>query len=162
MNTLVKKCICGLIVVLFFTSCATVQSYSYSEYRTTEPTQTVHAVPVIADLEMSQTRITYAERINIDVTTLKKDELQAIVETQKETVLLNAIKQHKADVIVAPLIDIQTDSNHNLIITVVGYPATYKNFRNATKDDAWFITIQSPAQENSSTKKDNPLKLFKK
>lgn len=162
MNTLVKKCICGLIVVLFFTSCASVQSYSYSEFRTTEPTQTVHAVPVIADLEMSQTRITYAERINIDVTTLKKDELQAIVETQKETVLLNAIKQHKADVIVAPLIDIQTDSNHNLIITVVGYPATYKNFRNATPDDAWFVTTQCPVQENSSTKKDNPLKLFKK
>ena len=162
MTTITKKCIVGTFALLLLTSCATVQSYSYSEYRTNEPTQGVHAVPVIADLEIAPTRITYAERININITSLTQAELQPIVDAQKETVLFNAIKQQNADIIVAPLIDIQTDSNNRLIITVVGYPATYKNFRNATKDDAWFIPVQKPAQENQATKKDSPFKLFKK
>lgn len=151
-----------MLALFALTSCATVKSYSYSEFRTTEPTQAVHAVPVVADLDVSPTRITYAERINIDVASLSKAELQSIVDSQKETVLFNAIKQQKADIIVAPLVDIQTDQNGRLVITIVGYPATYKNFRNATQEDSWFISMPNPKQDNQANKKDNFLNLFKK
>lgn len=140
-----KKVIFSCLVVAFvMTSCATVQSYSYSEYRTVEPTQQVATIPVVADLQVDSVRITYAERVNVNITSMTSIEVEALVKSQKETVLFNAIKQYNADIIVAPLIDVQSEPSGSLVITVVGYPATYTHFRNATKEDEVFLMKENP------------------
>jgi hypothetical protein len=144
-----KKIILLFSVAAIVCSCYTPQvttnstpkakSYSYSEYQTISPTQSVYTVPVLADLDVAEERITYAERINKNITTLTDAEVEALASREKEVVVANAAKANNADVIVAPIINITTDANKNLVIIVNGYPATYKNFRNATEADKWII-----------------------
>jgi hypothetical protein len=71
----------------------------------------------------------------------QKTESDKLVEKEKGLVMNNAMKAHGADVLVAPLVDIQTDLKNQLVITVTAYPAKYKNYRNATKEDEWFINV---------------------
>lgn len=135
-------------------SCSTSQkatSYSYSEYRTISPSQSVYSAPLMADIVVAKERITYAERINQKITTMSDAEVDALAKREKETVIANALKAHNADVIVAPIVNITTDANNNLVIVICGYPATYKNFRNATENDKWII--EQAAQEQSSLEK---------
>ena len=171
-------------IILFFSvaaivcSCSTPQattystpkatSYSYSEYQTISPSQSVYTVPVIADLDVAKERITYAERINKNITTLTDAEVEALASREKEVVIANAAKANNADVIVAPTVNIATDANKNLVIIVNGYPATYKNFRNATEQDKWIIEAKHTDTDTEIAKPiekatTNPLKsLFKK
>ena len=156
-----KKIILFFSVAAIVCSCSTPQattypkatSYSYSEYQTVSPTQSVYTVPVIADLDVAKERITYAERINKNITTLTDAEVEALASREKEVVIANAAKANNADVIVAPTINITTDANKNLVIIVNGYPATYKNFRNATEADRWIIENT----DNATTKQTEPV-----
>ena len=156
-----KKIILFFSVAAIVCSCSTPQattypkatSYSYSEYQTVSPTQSVYTVPVIADLNVAKERITYAERINKNITTLTDAEVEALASREKEVVIANAAKANNADVIVAPTINITTDANNNLVIVVNGYPATYKNFRNATEADRWIIENT----DNATTKQTEPV-----
>ena len=135
-------------------------SYSYSEYKTITPAPSVHAIPVMAELEVSSERITYAERINKNIKTLTDAEVENLASREKETVIANAAKTNNADVLVAPLVNITTDVNNNLVIIVTGYPAVYKNFRSATAADSIFMNAKNaePVEKKSL----NPLEIFKK
>ena len=135
-------------------------SYSYSEYKTITPAPSVHAIPVMAELEVSSERITYAERINKNIKTLTDAEVENLASREKETVIANAAKTNNADVLVAPLVNITTDVNNNLVIIVTGYPAVYKNFRSATATDSIFMNAKNaePVEKKSL----NPFDLFKK
>lgn len=111
----------------------------------------------MADLNVSTERITYAERVNQNITKLTDAAVEALASREKEVVVANAAKANNADVIVAPTINITTDVNKNLVIVVTGYPATYKNFRNVTDADKWIIDNANAAQDKSGEKKANPL-----
>ena len=140
-----------LLVGCVTTTGTTKTTYSYSEYRSVQPSQSVATAPLIADLVVSEKRITYAERINTVITNMSSSEAKALADKEKETVIANAVKTNKADVLVAPIIDIQTDSNGYLVIEVTGYPASYKNFRNASKDDMWIMEKnQTPKAHHDS------------
>lgn len=147
----------GLCSSLLLIGCVTTQSttkttYSYSEYRSVQAAQSVATAPLIADLVVAEKRITYAERINTVITNMSQSEAKALADKEKETVIANAVKANKADVLVAPSVDIQTDANGYLVIEVTGYPASYKNFRNATKDDMWIVDKNSaPKQEEKKS-----------
>ena len=145
-------CSSMLLVGCVTTTGTTKTTYSYSEYRSVQASQTVATAPLIADLVVSEKRITYAERINTAITNMSSSEAKALADKEKETVIANAVKANKADVLVAPIIDIQTDTNGYLVIEVTGYPASYKNFRNATKDDMWIVEKNSaPKQEEKKS-----------
>ena len=153
---------CGLTALICSCSTPKATTYSYSEYKTVSPSQSVYTVPVIADLDVAQERITYAERINKDITTLTDAEVEALASREKEFVIANAAKANNADVIVAPIINITTDANKNLVIIVNGYPARYKNFRNMTETDKWIIENSNIEKEQLVDKKTKSLKgLFK-
>jgi hypothetical protein len=149
-------------LVAFACSCSAPKatSYSYSEYKTMSPAPSIYAVPVLAELEVSSERITYAERINKNIKTLTDAEVENLASREKETVIANAAKTNNADVLVAPLVNITTDVNNNLVIIVTGYPAVYKNFRSATAADSIFMNAKNaePVEKKSL----NPLDLFKK
>ena len=149
-----------LVAVVCSCSAPKATSYSYSEYKTMFPAPSIYAVPVMAELEVSSERITYAERINKNIKTLTDAEVENLASREKETVIANAAKTNNADVLVAPLVNITTDVNNNLVIIVTGYPAVYKNFRSATAADSIFMNAKNaePVEKKSL----NPLDLFKK
>ena len=131
-----------LLAALAFSSCSK-KTYSYAETRTVEPTQSVNVVPVVAELEVSQERITYAERLSIKANSLSNSEFKALVEKEKAQIISNATTAHSADLLVAPVVSVQTDVKNNIIVSVSGYPAKYKNYRNATQEDQWFFANES-------------------
>lgn len=134
--------------------------YSYSEYRTISPSQAVFTAPLMADLVVSETRITYGERIEKNITHMTDAEVQALVDKERENVIANAVKANNADVLVAPIINIQTDANKNLVIVVTGYPANYSNFRNADSTDLWILN--RPVVEPKEKAKAMNIDIFKK
>lgn len=126
------------IITLMLCSCSTIQTISYSETRSIEPKLSMYTVPLVADLQVNETRITYAEKVTADITKLKTSQIDEI----KLTVLFNAIKHYDADVIVAPIICVKSKGTYELLVTVTGFPATYKNIRNASKEDSWFVQVE--------------------
>lgn len=133
-------------MALILCSCSTVKTITYTESRTLEPTSSIHAVPLIADLQVSETRISYAENVSADLSSLSEAEARRLTDELKATVLANAVKKHNADVLVLPVVEVQGNGLTQMTITVTGYPAVYKNFRNASKDDLWFIEVAKPIQ----------------
>ena len=138
-------------------------SYSYSEYKTITPSQSVYTAPLMADLAVAKDRITYAERINQDITQLTITEVEALATREKETVMANALRANNADVLVAPIVSITTDTNNQLVIVITGYPASYKNFRNATEADKWMVEHSKEEAVSHEQKPVSPLgNIFKK
>ncbi|MCQ2336066.1 MAG: hypothetical protein MJ010_02655 [Paludibacteraceae bacterium] len=134
-----KILLLGALAAVVLSSCKTSTSYSYSEFKTSDPTVNVFAVPQIAELAVSATKITYSERLNKDIREMSSSAAESFAMTEKETVLNNAIKANNADVLIAPNITVTTDNQGRLVITVTGYPANYTGFRNATSGDEWII-----------------------
>lgn len=134
-----KFLLLGALAAVVLSSCKTSTSYSYSEFKTSDPTVNVFAVPQIAELAVSDTKITYSERLNKDIRSMSPSAAESFAMTEKETVLNNAIKANNADVLIAPNITVTTDNQGRLVITVTGYPANYTGFRNATSGDEWII-----------------------
>lgn len=134
-----KKVFFILFAGVLMASCTTVYyTYDYNEStaRNLEPEHVMLTTPVIADLEVSSTRITHVERdayrdIAVDNFTIQPEN----IEGYKKIALSKAAKAHDADVLVASMIDVQTIDGR-LVITVTGFPAKYKNFRKATLQDA--------------------------
>ena len=152
---------CGLAALVCSCSAPKATSYSYAEYRTISPSPSVYAVPVVAELDVASERITYAERINKNIRTMTDAEVEAFASREKETVVANAAKANNADVLVAPLVNITTDANSNLVIIVNGYPAVYKNFRNATAADSILIN-KTQSLDKKEKNSINPLGILKK
>lgn len=152
------------IGTLFMSSCASTGSYtntqySYSEYRQIQSGQSVTTIPVVANLVVSEKKINYAERIEVDIRKKSPAEAKALADKEKETVLANAASANKADVIVAPIINIQTDTNGYLVIAVSGYPAIYEKFRNITSGDIELLKLQTPPVEQGEKKRAMPIAL---
>ena len=162
-NTM-KKVLLFLSFAAFICSCSTPKatSYSYSEYKTISPSQSVYTAPLMADLDVSKERITYTERINQNIAKLTVAEVEALASREKETVMANALKAHNADVLVAPIVNITVDANKNLVFVINGYPATYKNFHSATEADKWIIEKSESEQVSTKAETVNPIEDLSK
>ena len=139
-----KKLSTILAVAILATSCAMQQTppnveraYYESSVRILEPEQSMLLSPVMADLEVSNSKVTHTEKAafaEIRIT----DAVIANMAEFKKIALSRAAKAHNADVLVGTIIDVAT-VNKRLEITVSGYPAYYRNFRTATKADAELV-----------------------
>lgn len=127
------------VAALSLASCAPMESvtttleYMESSARVLEADHNMLLTPIIADLEVSQNKITYTEKemfANLDVT---RSLLNNIVELKK-IAISRAARANNADVLVGSTIDIVT-KNDRIEITVSGYPAHYVKFRKAVEDD---------------------------
>ncbi len=149
-------------LALSLCSCTSLQTVAYSEYATVDPQASMYAVPLVADLEVSDTRITYQETVYTDLSNLSQPAAQNLLNNLKNSVLLHAIKAHNADVLVLSQVEAENQGLTQVVVKVTGYPAVYKNFRNATKDDEWFIPVQAPVKQDASASAPKGLKLFGK
>lgn len=130
------------IVVLAITlaSCSTSQfyvteliDYMESSARILEAEHSLLSTPLIADIEVSDKKITYTEKemfANMDVTNKRIDEMPEL----KKIALSRAAQAYNADILVGTTIDVVTKDDR-LEITVTGYPARYVKFRNVNEYD---------------------------
>lgn len=149
-----------LFCVLFILmgSCTTERYYSYDEStaRYLTPGMSGFVTPTVADLKVTETRITHVETFQ---NTLKQSDLNDIeqsgtVQYFKNFTIAQAVKKYNADVIVAPIFDLKTSEDFSTItITVIGYPANYVNFRKATTED---INLVYPYKNETEFIFENP------
>jgi len=149
-------------------SCTTTETlYRYDESTAvyTNPSLSPTLInPTIADLTITEKKVT--ESLTFDNNLTKADISSAnspVIEYMKNSVVSMTVKKYNADVIVAPIFDIKTSDNYmKITVTLSGYPANYKNFRNATKEDFELLKNSSleVAKPVSDTKVETP-KIFK-
>ena len=112
--------------------------YQESSTRTLEPDHYMMTAPLIADVVVSPNKITYTEKEAykiFPVTAGNAEQIKAMMPDLKKIALSKAAKVHDADLLVGTIIDVITNDEGLLEITVSGYPAKYTNFRNATRAD---------------------------
>lgn len=112
--------------------------YQESTARNLDPEHFMLLTPLIADLEVSETKITYTEKsafLDFPVTTAMIKEIPEF----KKIALSRAARSCNADVMVGTTIDVITNDRGLLEITVTGYPAHYRRFRNVALEDIELI-----------------------
>ena len=134
-----KKILTTLVFLFFVTMTVTfaqskVVEYRESSARNVEPVHSVLTAPLIADLQILGDKISYTEKDAFAQYPVSA-EIVAHVPNFKKVALNNAARAHKADVIIGATVDIITNQQGRLEITISGYPAKYTNFRNATSQD---------------------------
>ena len=118
-------------------SCRTEMSYTEFQTRQLQPPVTTNVTPVAADLDVSPTRITYVAKYPSNSMSVAK---------AKQFAIAAAMKQYNADVLVAPLASV-SKNNSEMVVTVCGYPATYKNFRKASVQDCKTFLKMKPSKK---------------
>lgn len=136
-----KKFILFAVLAAAAVSCVPQRmTYRESSGRNIEPSQSAVVTPMLADLELvSDTKQTYVEKTGYYVNSY----VIAQIDNYKNMALLNAAKQYDADTMVAAIINVDTDADGKLVITVTGYPARYINFRTMTEKDAWISRVNN-------------------
>lgn len=108
--------------------------YQEATSRYMEPSQCIMTNPLVADIKVSGKRITYTEQdafTKFDVT----PDIVDMMPNFKKIALCHAAQANNADMIIGATIDVSTSEDGHIVIVISGYPATYANFRNATKAD---------------------------
>ena len=116
-----KKVILVFASSLMLMSCGVTKS---STAKSLDIYGTVMHIPVVADLDVKQNKVFATISFQGKVAT----------ESIKNKVIGEALKQANADILIEPSFEIETKGSSSKI-TVKGYPATYKNFRNANPSD---------------------------
>lgn len=137
----VKNLIAILFVAVFVASCSTVKQSARME----SPATYINTATV-ADLEVSETAITFTYEPSNAV-------CNGGYENVIKTAVSEALKKHgDYDVLVGLQYTIKQNFFGKIkIITVKGYPAKYKNFRNLP-DSIWYKTPLFKQPVNNSTK----------
>ncbi len=135
-----KRFLLPLLAVMFFAATASAQQrverieYQESSARNLEPEHLMLLTPLVADLEVSAIKVQHTETKAFENIVITQDVLKMIPELKK-VALSRAARASKADVLVGTTIDVITNDNGRLEITVTGYPAFYRNFRKAEASD---------------------------
>ena len=102
----------------------------------------VSHLPVIADLDVIQTKITGTASGPNDT-----------IELLRVRAINNALERNNADVLLEPRFSFET-TGMRTTVTVTGFPASYKNFRTITEQDS--TLIKNASQILNATKHINP------
>lgn len=126
-----KKIISGLAIVILLISlgaCSGMKSTTNTAKTLPIYGAGVIQKPVIVELDVKQTKV--SATVN--------GKLGSSIETLKAEAVSMAIKNAAADVLVEPSYTIVSNSRTSTV-TVTGFPATYKNFRDITIEDVPLI-----------------------
>ena len=135
-----KRFLLPLLAILLFAVNANAQQriekieYQESSARNLEPEHLMLLTPLIADLEVSAVKIRHTETEAFENVVITQDLLKLMPELKK-VALSRAARASNADVLVGTTIDVITNDNGRIEITVTGYPAFYRNFRKAETSD---------------------------
>lgn len=105
--------------------------------------------PVIADLDVKEQKVSGTAAGS-----------STSLATVKNLALVDAIKKAHADVLVSPSFEIETKGS-STTATVTGFPATYRNFRNATPADSLLVKAGYMHRVNTAVVDDSPARKKK-
>lgn len=139
------KLLLFISTLITLTSCSTTSRVNTSKTMDIYGAGVIHK-PVIVDLDVKDTKVTGTATANMD-------------EDVKNLAVANALKESKADVLVEPKFEIEA-KNGKRTATVIGYPATYKNFRPIKPEDAALLNtgiiqkanVYEPVQDKTKRK----------
>ncbi|HEX7845236.1 MAG TPA: hypothetical protein VF476_05490 [Chitinophagaceae bacterium] len=119
-----KRIVTGLVVAIVFASCGITKSTTNTSKTLNIYGSGVIQKPVIVDLEVKQTK----------VTATVNGKLGSSIDALKAEAVSVAVKNAQADVLVEPTYTIVSKGGTSTV-TVSGFPATYKNFRDIKPED---------------------------
>jgi predicted small secreted protein len=135
-----KKIFLILLSATLFTSCNMLERTTSSRTQDINKGDIVQK-PLLVDLNVQETKVTGSA---IGKTTSNIEQL-------KKEAVANALKTANADILVEPKYVIE-NTNRSITVTVTGYPATYKNFRQIKEEDINLIKgTQTILNQNSTT-----------
>lgn len=155
----------AVIATIALTSCGPQRIiYRESSGRSVEPTQGAVFTPaLVADLNIMTDKSVSNVVVFKDVTVTTA--LLNDIENYKKMALFQTIQKYNADMMVASMINVDTNSRGQLELTVVGYPARYVNFRQISNKDSvamkYTEKVLSQSQKGEKQKtKELSLNLF--
>ena len=101
--------------------------------------------PLLADLEVKEAKVTATAK-----GTLTKDGIDFV----KNLAVANALKSTNGDILVEPKYDVETFGD-DITVTVTGFPANYKNFRQLRAEDSIFLKMRLLLNAGNATIKTN-------
>jgi len=130
MNRFNKIAILFIATTILFTGCATITTRTLAEEAKIaymRDTGVFH-IPVVAELEVSQTKITGTASGGVGEN----------FELLRVRAVNNALAANNADVLLEPRFSYES-STRGMTVKVTGFPANYKNFRTITERDTQLI-----------------------
>lgn len=118
-----------LILIAVFASCSTTKSGTSKSLDIVGP-GVIHK-PVIADLDVKQQKVS---------STATFSQVKSMANVRNE-VIRKALKENNADVLVEPSFESVT-KNGKTELTVTGWPASYKNFRQIEEKDLKLLEVK--------------------
>ena len=147
-----KKIFLALLLISGSVAVANAQKTSVkihdTQARTVDVSPTTYVKPLTVELEVS------ANGKVTDTWSLSKEQVEVqmggILENIRSWGLYASCQKWKADVIVAPIFNFRTnDAGDGYILTVIGFPANFKNWRTATESDYEWIRLEKTQTINS-------------
>ena len=134
-----KKVFITVLVALAFASCG-IQKASveeqYVQARMLDVRADAHVHPLTVEVEIDKN----AERIT-DIWTYTKEDVSAMggdLSNIRANGLYRSSKKHNADIIVAPMFNLQSDKDGVYRLEVIGYPGNFVNWKSLeAKDSVW-------------------------
>jgi len=87
--------------------------------------------PVVVDLDVKENKVSGTATENSEF---------ASIETVKQAAIVDAVKKSNADILVEPMFTTETIGN-KITVTVIGFPANYKNFRSIKHEDIELLNV---------------------
>lgn len=106
--------------------------------------------PIIAELgEISPEKIVYERRFDISFYQKAEDIINNLSEYKQYTIA-KYCAENNYDVVVNAIFQVETDrTTGELVVQLIGYPAKYKRFRPATREDSWMLQYLGEERTNS-------------
>lgn len=150
-----KQTVFSILLILFGLNSLFAQNtkinYHSTESRDFEPRQGVIVTPLLADLKITtQTSVCDSIDFPILIATIAPNQMESWVSEYKKQAMSLMLKKYKSDAIIAALTEVNTTSDGRMRITISGYPAKYVNFRSATANDIWMVSLYSIIDKNST------------
>ena len=103
----------------------------------------VLTAPIIGELgEISPNKIVDSCRWDLSNIKDAATEILPHLDEYKEYTVANYCYKNGWDLIIEPLYQVRTNREGNVMTVIVtGFPAKYKKFRPATKEDSWMLTF---------------------
>lgn len=134
-------------------------SYHSTESRDFEPRQGVIITPLLADLQIiTSTSVCDSIDFSILISSIAPQQIETWISEFKKQAMSSMLKKYKADAIIGALTEVQTSPDGYMRIIIMGYPAKYTNFRPATADDVWMVTLYDIIDKNSTEISDKKVK----
>lgn len=124
----ILSAICLITITLCITSCKSLKSTTNTAKTLNIYGSGVIQKPVIVELDVKQTKVTATATAKMG----------SAIEALKAEAVSIAIKNAGADVLVEPSYTVVSNSRTSTV-TVTGFPATYKNFRDIKLEDVPLI-----------------------